>query len=69
LVERIRRLLAVQAPYQREIDHAATPAEEVEGFLTLNNEVKPHGALGQRAPLAGHRADQHLLGALTRQEP
>jgi len=55
--------------YQREIEQAATLAEEVEDFLATFNEVRPHEALGQRIPLAMHRGDQHLFQALSLQLP
>jgi hypothetical protein len=69
VVERFNQSLKYEHLYQREIDQAATLAEEVESFLILYNEVRPHESLGWRAPLAMHRADQHLFGALTLQEP
>jgi putative transposase len=69
VVERFNQTLKYEHLYQREIDQAATLAEEVESFLTLYNEVRPHESLGWRAPLAMHRADQHPFGAPTLQEP
>jgi transposase InsO family protein len=69
VVERFHRSLKYEHLYQREISQAAELAEEVEAFLTLYNEIRPHESLGQHPPLAMHRADQHLFAALTLQEP
>jgi hypothetical protein len=49
--------------YQCEIATASELAEEVESYLALCNEARPHEALGQRIPLAAHRADQYLFQA------
>jgi putative transposase len=69
VVERFNQTLKYEHLYQRETDQAATLAEEVESFLTLYNEVRPHESLGQRQPLAMHRADPHLFQALSLQHP
>lgn len=55
--------------YQREVDQAAIFAEEVESFLSLNNEVRPHEAAGQRAPLSRRRGDHTYFRALSLQLP
>jgi putative transposase len=68
VVERFNRSLKYEHLYQREIGQAAELAEEVESFLTLYNEVRPHEALDFRPPLHVHRSDQHLFGASTLQE-
>jgi len=47
---------------------AAELAEEVESFLALHNEVRPHEALAFKPPLHAHRSDQHLFGASTLRE-
>jgi len=39
---------------------AAELSEEVESFLALHNEVRPHQALQQKRPLVVRRADPHL---------
>ena len=65
VVERFHQSLKYEHLYQREIEQAATLAEEVAEFLRSFNEVRPHEALGQRIPLAVHRGDQHLFGAST----
>jgi putative transposase len=69
VVERFNQSLKYEHLYQHEIDQAATLAEEVEAFLALFNEVRPHEALAWRQPLAMHRADPHLFQALSLQEP
>jgi len=69
VVERFNQTLKYEHLYQREIDQAATLAEEVESLLTLYNEVRPHESLGQRPPLSMHRADQHLFRAPSPQDP
>ena len=67
-VEHFNRSLKFEHLYQREIDHAATLAEEVEESLKKFNEVRPHEPLGQRIPLSIHRGDQHLFGGQPLQE-
>ena len=67
VVERFNESLKYEHLYRCEIDHAAELAEEVESFLTLYNEVRPHEALGFRLPLQVHCSDQHLFEALTLQ--
>jgi len=69
VVERFNQTLKYEHLYQREIEQAATLAEEVEGFLTTFNEVRPHESLGQRIPLSMHRGDQRLLGTPSLQQP
>ena len=69
VVERFNQTLKYEHLYQREIEHAATLAEEVGSFLSLYNEVRPHESLGQRPPLVMHRADQHLFRALSLRDP
>ena len=69
LVERFKQSLKYEHLYQRDIDHAATLAEEVEAFLVMFNEVRPHESLAGRQPLAMHRADPHLFQALSLQDP
>jgi len=61
VVERFNRSLKYEHLYQREIADATELAEEVEAYLSLYNEIRPHQALGQRRPLAVHRADPHLF--------
>jgi hypothetical protein len=60
-VERCRRSLEYEHLYQREIADAAELAEEVAAYLSLCNKVRPHQTLGQKRPLAVHRADPHLF--------
>ena len=69
VVERFNQSLKYEHLYQREIDQAATLAEEVAEFLVLYNEIRPHESLGLRPPLAMHCLDQHLFGALSLQDP
>jgi len=69
VVERFNQSLKYEHLYQREIDHAATLAEEVEAFLAMFSEVRPHESLGQRVPMALHRGDQHLFQVLSLQDP
>lgn len=69
VVERFNQSLKYEHLYQREIDHAATLAEEVDAFLLMFNEVRPHESLGWRQPLAVHRGDQHLFRASSLQHP
>lgn len=61
VVERFNQSLKYEHLYQREVEHAATLAEEVEAFLVLFNEVRPHESLGQRRPLVIHRGESHLF--------
>jgi Integrase core domain len=68
-VERLDQTRKYEHLYQREIEQAAVLAEEVEAFLALYNEVRPHESLGQRIPFAMHRGDQHLFRALSLQDP
>jgi transposase InsO family protein len=67
-VERSNQSLTYEHLYQREIDHAATLAEEVEAFLAMFNEVRPHESLAWRQPLAMRRADAHLFQAPSLQD-
>jgi len=69
VVERFNRSLKYEHLYQREIDQAATLAEEVEAFLRLYNETRPHEALDFKIPLHVHRSASHLFGASTLQDP
>jgi putative transposase len=69
VVERFNQTLKYEHLYQREIDHAVTLAEEVDEFLRMFNEVRPHESLGQRVPMALHRGDQHLFRGSTLQDP
>ena len=69
VVERFNQSLKYEHLYQREIDQAATLAEEVAEFLVLYNEIRPHESLGLRPPLAMHCLDQHLFGTLSLQDP
>lgn len=69
VVERFNRSLKYEHLYQREIGDAAELAEEVAAFLETFNEVRPHESLEWRQPLAMHRGDHHLFGALTLQDP
>ena len=69
VVERFHQSLKYEHLYQREIEQAATLAEEVAEFLGSFNEVRPHESLAWRQPLAMHRADPHLFGALSLQRP
>jgi putative transposase len=69
VVERFNQTLKYEHLYQREIEQAATLAEEVANFLRTFNEVRPHESLGQRQPHGVHRGDHHLLQALTLQQP
>ena len=69
VVERVHQSLKYKHLYQREIEQAATMAEEIHGFLVMFNEVRPHEALGYRLPLEMHLLDPHLFEALTLQDP
>ena len=69
VVERFNQTLKYEHLYQREIEQAATLAEEVANLLRTFNEVRPHESLGQRQPHGVHRGDHHLLQALTLQQP
>ena len=67
--ERLTHSLKRAHLHQRVIDHATTLAEEVEAFLALFTEVRPHESLAWRQPLAMHRADACPFQALSLQEP
>lgn len=69
VVKRFNQSLKYEHLYQREIDHAAPLAEEVEEYLRMFNEVRLHESLAWRRPLAMHRADPDLFRALSLQEP
>lgn len=68
VVERFNQSLKYEHLYQREVDHAATLAEEIEEYLLMFNEIRPHESLGWRQPLAMHREDPHLFEGLSLQE-
>ena len=63
VVARFHRSLKHVHLFQREIDTAVDPSEEVQSFLLSFNEVKPHESLGQRQPLAVHCAEECLFPA------
>jgi putative transposase len=69
VVERFNQSLKYEHLYQREVEHAAVLAEEVEEFLQSFNEVRPHESLAWHQPLAMHRADPHLFQGLCLQLP
>lgn len=69
VVERFNQSLKHEHLYQREIDHAATLAGEVDAFLLMLNEVRPHESLAWRQPLAVHREDPHLFRTSSLQHP
>jgi transposase InsO family protein len=61
VVERFDESLRYEHLFRREIDHAATLAEEVEAFLAMFNEVRPHTSLAWR-----HQVSRILeMGRLT----
>jgi transposase InsO family protein len=68
VIERFNRSLKYEHPYQREVDHASTLAEEIEEYLLMFNEIRPHESLRWRQPLAMHREDPHPFEALSLQE-
>ena len=61
VVERFNGSLKYEHLYRTEIYQAAELAEEVEAFLRLYNEVRPHEAIGFRRPLDIYRSDPHLF--------
>jgi transposase InsO family protein len=61
MVERFNRALKHQHLYQREIEPVAELAEEVEAYLALYNEIRPHEALGRKRQLLVHRGDSRLF--------
>ena len=48
VVERLDRSPKGQHLYQRKIDHTAMPAKEVDAFLVMLDEVRPHESLAWR---------------------
>jgi putative transposase len=61
VVERFNQSLKYEHLYQREIGQAVELAEEVEAFLRLYNEVRPHEALDFRRPLETYLEEPHLF--------
>lgn len=59
VVERFNQSLKYEHLYREEIDHPADLADEVESFIELHNEVRPHEALDFRRPLDEYRKTSH----------
>jgi putative transposase len=68
VVERFNQSLKYEHLYRLEINQAWELAEEVEAFLQLYNEVRPHEAIGFRRPLEIYRLDPHLFSEESVQE-
>ena len=57
VAERFHHSLKHEYFHQREIDTDVELAEEVAGYVSLYNEIRPHQTPGQRRPLAARCAE------------
>ncbi|HEX6207503.1 MAG TPA: IS3 family transposase [Actinomycetota bacterium] len=68
VVERFFRTLKYDHLYRLEIPNAAELAEEVDRYLAVYNEIRPHETLGQVPPTSVYLTDPNLFQAGSVQE-
>ena len=68
MVGRFNQSLKYEHLHRLEINQAWELAEEVEAFLRLHNEVRPHEAIGFKRPLEIYLLEPHLFWGESVQE-